>query len=300
VAKRVANATDAQAGDLPVSERLAARFDVLAPAEQRVARQLLEAAPEASLLSAAALAKQLGTSDATIVRTAKALGYAGLADLRRALVAENRNPPPSERLDRTLRSVSEHEILASALAGQHAALDAMARDVPSEDFERAVAVLAESERVVWRGVGPSAHLAAYAQVLTERIGKESRALTQAGTSFADELLTIRSTDAVVVLAYGRLQPQVRVLLERADSVGARVVVVTDNLKSAIRGAAVATLQSGRGVPGLVASHGTTTVLIEALVLGMAAANRAAADAALTSLNELRAGIAGRRIDVDTP
>jgi hypothetical protein len=40
------------------------------------------------------------------------------------------------------------------------------------------------------------------------------------------------------------------------------------------------------------------VLIEALVLAMAATNRSEADAALTRLNDLRAALAGRRVDVD--
>jgi hypothetical protein len=42
------------------------------------------------------------------------------------------------------------------------------------------------------------------------------------------------------------------------------------------------------------------VVIEALVLAIAATDRAASQASLTRLNELRAALAGRRIDVDTP
>ena len=61
-----------------------------------------------------------------------------------------------------------------------------------------------------------------------------------------------------------------------------------------------TLQCGRGAPGLFASHGTTLVVIEALVLGIAATHQAASEASLTKLNELRASLAGRRMDVDSP
>ena len=86
---------------------------------------------------------------------------------------------------------------------------------------------------MWRGIGPSAHLAEYGQVLTERIGKPSRALVHMGTSFADELLTLAPGDAVVLLAYGRVQNHVRVLLERAEEIEIPVVVVTDTLTSAL-------------------------------------------------------------------
>ena len=85
-----------------------------------------------------------------------------------------------------------------------------------------------------------------------------------------------------------------------DGLGAPVVVITDTLLSREPGVARVVLQSGRGSPGLFASHGATIVLIEALVLGIAANDRAIADASLATLNELRAELAGRRIDVDRP
>ena len=105
----VASATDTYA------ERVGERGDSLAPAERRVAQLLLELGPEATLLSAAALAEQLGTSDATVVRTAKSLGYAGLAELRRALAAYGDIPPLGERLRRTLDQAPAEQLFATAI-----------------------------------------------------------------------------------------------------------------------------------------------------------------------------------------
>ena len=292
--KSVASATDTYA------ERVTERGAELAPAEQRVAELLLDLGPEATLLSAAALAEQLGTSDATVVRTAKSLGYSGLAELRRALAAYGDNPPLGERLRRTLEQTPGDELFASAIRNHLSALDNLSRNVSPQAFQAAVAVLAGRERIVWRGVGPSAHLAAYGQLITQRIGKPSTALVHTGTSFADELLTLAPTDAIVVFAYGRLQSHVRVLLEHAATIDAPVVLVTDTLGRKLGTGVTTTLQSGRGAPGLFASHGTTLVVIEALVLAIAATDRAESEASLTKLNELRAALAGRRIDVDTP
>jgi DNA-binding MurR/RpiR family transcriptional regulator len=290
----VANATEGFA------DRLAERDPHLAPAERRVAEQLLDLGPEATLLSAAALAEQLGTSDATVVRTAKAMGYSGLGELRQALAAQGVNPPPGVRLRHTLDHMSGEELFAATITSHLGALDALVQNVSPQTFQSAVEVLSSKQRVVWRGVGPSAHLAAYGQVLTERIGTPSRALVHTGTSFADELLTLAPDDAVVVFAYGRLQSHVRVLLERADELSVPVVLITDTLGRKVGTTVHTTLQSGRGTPGLFASHGTTLVLIEALVLGIAAADRAKADVSLTTLNELRAALVGRRMDVDAP
>jgi DNA-binding MurR/RpiR family transcriptional regulator len=208
-------------------------------------------------------------------------------------------PPLGERLRRTLEQAPPDQLLAASIDRHLTALDALNRDVSSQQFHDAVSVLAKSRRVVWRGVGPSAHLASYAELLSQRIGKSSIALVHTGTSFADELLAVAPDDAIVVFAYGRLQPHVRVLIERATALSAPVILVTDNRGRTPKGVHT-TLRCGRGAPGLFASHGVTLVVIEALVLAVAATDRAGSDASLAMLNELRAELAGRRIDVDTP
>ena len=290
----VATATDSY------DERLAERGEELAPAERRVAEFLVDLGPEATLLSAAALAKQLGTSDATVVRTAKSLGYSGLAEMRRALAAPNDSPPLRERLRRTLDQAPGDQLLTSAIRNHVAALETLTRNVSTQAFQDAVGVLASSDRVVWRGVGPSAALANYGQLIAQRIGKPSSALVHTGTSFADELLSLEPNDAIVVFAYGRLQTHVHVLLEHAKTLDVPVVLITDTLARRLADSVDVTLQCGRGTPGLFASHATTLVVVEALILAIAATDQTESEASLARLNELRASLAGRRIDVDTP
>lgn len=276
------------------------RLAQLAPAERRVAEYLMHAGPEALVLSAAVLADRLGTSDATVVRTAKALGYSGLGQLRQALAAHHPEPLLAERLRRTLARTAPHELLQVGVSNHLTALEDLTRRIAPERFEGAARLLAGGRRVVWRGVGPSASLADYARLLCQRIGRASVAFTHTGTSFADELLTLTGDDVIAALAYGRAQRDVEVLLERAASIGAPVVLITDagGRQPDVRVHTV--LESGRGAPGLFASHATTVVVIEALILGIAATDEPGAEASLVTLNGLRATLAGRRLDVDSP
>ena len=61
------------------------------------------------------IAEELGTSDATVVRTAKALGYDGLADLRRALATHDARPPLEQRLRQTLEETPPDELLTACI-----------------------------------------------------------------------------------------------------------------------------------------------------------------------------------------
>ena len=250
-------------------------------------------------MSAQEIAAEVGTSDATVVRTARTLGYANLRELRRALTDHDDDPDLSSRLHATIGdSPSAHDVLAAAVNQQLQALDTLLRRVSAADFDRAVATLETAPRVWWCGTGPSAHLAEYAAFLCRRLGRPAGALTHGGTDHADELLDVRPGDAVVVLAYGRLHPYVRVLMQHAADISAEVVLVTDTLGQRLPAPVAAQLNAGRGSRGLFATHGPTIVLLEALVLAMAAADPVRSEGALATLNDLRQSLAGRRVDVD--
>jgi DNA-binding MurR/RpiR family transcriptional regulator len=277
-------------------EQVSRRIAALTPAERRVAQHLLDTGPEGALSSAAEIAEQLGTSDATVVRTAKALGYGGLADLRRALAAPNASPPLEQRLRQTLAETPPDELLTACITHHRSDVDMLARLVPPLVFQQAVDILSGSARVVWRGVGPSAHVARYAQLLCRRIGQPSLAMVETGASFADELLALQPDDAVVLMAYGRLQSHVSVLLDHLDTLGCPAVLITDDLARTLGTRVASLLQCGRGASGLFSSHAGTLLLVEALVLAVAKGQESRAESTLVTLNELRASLAAPRVD----
>src|SRR5215813_1745565 len=89
------------------AERLATAAGKLSAAELAVANFIGTNREEVLLASALELGEKIGTSDATVIRTAKALGFAGLDPLRRQLAAELRaSLSPAARLTRTLGDVS--------------------------------------------------------------------------------------------------------------------------------------------------------------------------------------------------
>lgn len=249
-------------------------------------------------MSAREIARAVGTSDATVVRTAKTLGYVSLRQLRQAL-AEDEEADLSTRLQATIGdSPSAHDVLATAIDRHLEALNTLVRRVPAADFDDAARILSEAAYIWWSGTGPSAHLASYASFLCRRLGAPSGALTHSGTDHADELLSLRADHAVVVLAYGRVHPYVRVLLQRAADIGAQVVLITDTLGRRLTSPVAVQLNAGRGAPSLFATHGPTIVLLEALVLAIAATYPDRSDNSLATLNDLRESLSGKRLDVD--
>ncbi len=263
----------------------------LAPAQRKVADYFVEAGPATLLMSASEIAEQLAVSDATVVRTAQALGFAGLPELRQALAVVAEEPTLAERLHRTLEHAGDtRDLLADAITGLLTSLDVLVQHVTPAAFARTVDLLAGADVVLWSGIGPSGSLADYACTLTRRMGRRSLALTHSGVGAADDLLEVAPGAVVVVLAYGHVHPHVDALLDRAASCGAPVVLVTDTLHEQLGTRVAESLVTWRGTPGLFSSHATTVVLLEALILGLAGTAPERAEASLAELNVLRSQV----------
>ena len=265
----------------------------LSPAEQRTARFFVNQKRAVLLGSAAQIAQKAGASDATVVRTARSLGFEGLAALRAVLLAELTGADsPGGRLERTLEETGDDAVQALRhVIGIHEdVLAVLKRDDIAQAFARAVDVLAGARRRHIFGIGPSGALAEYAALQFNRIGLPTNALSATGVALADKLLSLANGDAVVMIAYAPLYREVGMVLDQAGHLDVPVVLVSDSLGPLVTDKVAEVLPVPRGKAGHLAMHGGTMVLIEALIIGLAARNRELALDSLDRFSGLRGAI----------
>jgi DNA-binding MurR/RpiR family transcriptional regulator len=245
--------------------------------------------------SAAELGARTGTSDATVVRTVQTLGFAGLSELRRAIL-ESLVPAstPADDMRRTLADLekSTGAALDSVLQTHADSMKVLGSDACRAQIAAATHALDGSQRIVVFGIGPSAALASYASMLLVRGGRRSRSLNVSGSMLADQLLDLHRGDALLILAYGRLYKEVGAVFKEARSLGLPTILMTEQLGTALAKKADVVIGIPRGRPGNIALHGATLVGLEALVLSLAAARPDDVLLSLDRLNDLREIIAG--------
>lgn len=248
---------------------------------------------EAAFLSAGEIARRLGTSDATVVRTVKALGYSGMADLRRELTNHLRGvATPVLRAARSIKDAGE-DPLGYVLAREIGLLE-RARSIDREEVLRAVDALVRAERVLTFGLGPMGALARYFALRLGRLGLPARAITVSGLLLADELLAMRKGDALVVLAYDRLDRDAATLLGRADELALPIVLLTDTRASWTERIPVV-LAAPRSSGGSLSGATVPLAILDALLLALAAHDRGRSLATLAELNELRRRLRGKPV-----
>lgn len=276
-------------------DRVEERLDDLSPAELRVVRFFQNNREDVLIASAAGLAEKAETSDATVVRATKALGFSGLDELRRVLAGELRaSLSPAERLTRTLGEIGDSLPAAFevTLNTHIQSLESLRRTVNAEQFEKAVTGIVEARRILVFGIGPSSAMANYLVIQLTRFGYDANSLTDTGLLFADDVQRLRRNDLVVMLAYGRVYSEIAVLLEEVNLRGARALLLTDTLGAKLRKRVNLVLSVARGRADMFSMHTATLGLIEALLVGVAARKPIETLASLKQLNDLRKRLAG--------
>lgn len=278
-------------------------LDGLSPAEQRVARYFQQNREDVLIRSAAALARALETSDATVIRTARALGFSGLDELRQALADELRNSlSPADRLTRTLGEVgnSVTEAFELTLDIHARSIETLRQAISAETFLQAVEATLAARRVVVFGLGPSSAIANYLVIQLGRFGFSAQPLSNSGLLFADDLQKLREGDLIVMLAYGRVYAELAGLLDEIERLHLRSMLVTDSLASKLRHRVDLVLPVPRGRADMLSMHTATLAFIEALLLGIAAKRPDQTLASLRALNQAREKLAGKTANLPIP
>jgi DNA-binding MurR/RpiR family transcriptional regulator len=293
-------------------DRLRGASHRLGSAGDRVVRFVRDNREVVLASSAAELGARIGTSDATVVRTIQALGFAGLPELKGAILEslaaastpaadmrtslKNLSPKDRAPKDRALQDLerSTGEALDSILRTHAEALEVIGSKACRAQITAAVQVLDAARRIVVFGIGPSAALANYVSIMLRRAGRASLPLDATGAMLADQLLGLREGDALVILAYGRLYREVAAVFALARSLGLRSVLLTEATGTPLAKLADLVVAVPRGRPGGIALHGATLIALEAIIFSLAAAKPDAALASLDRLGELRRAIIGGR------
>ena len=283
-------------------DRIKACLDRISPAEQRVARYFLQNREEVLISSAFVLAQKTGTSDATVVRTTKALGFAGMEELRRTLVKELREDmSPAGRMVRTLREVGgdTQSILDTTLDIHQKSLEDLRRDITPAHFQSAVDYITGARRVFSFGLGPSSAMAEYFTIQLGRFGIDAAALTQTGILLADGIHKMKQGDLLMIFAYGRVYRELNVLLDQAGRTRMGTILFSDTLGAKLHARVDLVLPVARGRSDMLSMHTATLALIEAILVGVASRHPKDTIENLDELNRVRSALAGKAMDLPT-
>jgi DNA-binding MurR/RpiR family transcriptional regulator len=207
--------------------RIRARYDGLPESERRIADLILEFPGEVAAYSATELAEISGGSKAAVTRLVKRLGFANFDEARRAARdAQAWGSPlyllskemPAGDFGARIQTQIEQDVHNITLT-----MEALRESVFSEIVEGICA----ANRVFLLGYRNSHYLAGYMRWQIIQVRDDVYLLPAAGETIAEEIADLNADDLLIAIGFRRRITELPRAMAAAQSVGAKILYVTD-------------------------------------------------------------------------
>ncbi len=288
--------TPVAAAPTSVIDAILACKDTLADAEKTVADFILEHAQTVSALSATQIAKQSGTSNTTVSRFVRSIGFPSFSEMRYALAREM--SAASDAGFEGERTVSVDNIAESAayilenkideLRGTLAALDEAA-------LRQAVEMMSVARLVMFAGVGSSLPIAQSAAIKFSqaRVNAIAASTTDGGQLTA---MLMGPEDCLVIISNSGRSDRLRRMMDFAIDQGVQTIVITRNPDSELARLGDVVLKVVARdyllVNGFDFSHNSINYVLEVLLLLLFNGRQKVNEYSLRLFNESMAGEKG--------
>ena len=280
-----------------LDERLTASLGTMTATERRITGIFLDDPAAASQHTISTLASLAGTSESTVLRTARSLGFSGYPELRLALAAAGAG---SRRTEGTTLSgdIERGDTLETAVqklvSAESAAFAATLAQLNLDTLRSVVSALVAARRVDVYGVGVSGLVAKDLWHKLIRVGRNCHVFDETHLALTSAALLMPGDVALVISHSGEvvdvLEPA-----RLAKSSGAMVVAITSQPKSPLARLADWVLQSAARteplLPGAMAGRMSQLFVTDALFVGVAQTDY---DGALRALRQTTAALDARR------
>ncbi|MGH3384750.1 MAG: MurR/RpiR family transcriptional regulator [Nocardioidaceae bacterium] len=275
-------AADPERDAVPTTVRLRALMPSLAPAEQRVAQRVLDDPKSVAASTISELATACGTSETTVIRFCRAVGFTGYPALRLTLATELGRAQGGSAAARSVSSDigpgdDLDQVVEKIAFADARAVEETAEQLDVQALHRVIDALVAARRIDIYGVGASAFVALDFQQKLHRIGQVTFAWADPHIALTSAALLGAEDVAVGISHSGATQDTIDAIAHAREH-GATTVALTNFPRSPL-----ATL----------ADHVLTTAARETTFRSGATASRLAQ---LTVVDCIFVGVAQRTYD----
>ncbi|WP_282940147.1 MurR/RpiR family transcriptional regulator [Paenibacillus sp. RC67] len=238
------------------------------------------------LLTEQDIATELQISIASVSRFWKAVGYKNLKDFKLALM-EERDVSPANKMRNMLNKVEADDLPGNMMELGVQYLNETAAELSREHFQLAVEAINAARHLYVYAPGPSEGLGSLLRFRLMRFGYAIQSLPKSGRELYEYLPLLQQGDVVIIFGFVNMNQEIKVLLERAKSIGCTSILITDVLVSDMLANADLSLYAFRGQMWEFHSMVAPTALVESLIVAVGMNNKEATLKNLEQFNALR-------------
>ena len=207
----------------------------LTKGEKKIAEYIISNPKEVSDMSALDLGKVLNTSDASIVRFSKNVGFKGFSDLKTYLKIQINSfkKPQNKILEKWNNFQSDNDIVDKIVKSDLKNIESFLSQIDVKKVEETVKNILSSRKVFVVGMGCSRGVAQFISWHMKRIGVNVELLQESGIGLLESLVHLKEDDTILFFTFPRYltdEVQASKLIKKR---GAKLILITSELFSDI-------------------------------------------------------------------
>lgn len=209
-------------------------YKTLTKGEKKIAEYIVKNPKRVLLLSALELGKEIGVSDASILRFSKSLGFGKFTEFRNYIALEIREANPADRIVKHWDNFQSNSDIVNKIV--NADLKNIKEFLMNIDFEAVnelVSWINHSRKIYILGIGSSRAISQFLFWYIKRLGFDVECINEGGLGLYESFSHMKEEDLVILFTFPRFLKDEIQALKLAKEKKAKIVVITSNLFSEI-------------------------------------------------------------------
>lgn len=211
------------------------KYKELTKTEKLIAEYIIKNPKKVITSPALELGKEIGVSDASVLRFSKMMGFEKFIDLKNYLTEEiGRNQSPNERIVSNWNNFnSKNDLVDKIINADLENIKKFLSEIDITQLNRAVEILNNSKKIYYLGLGSSKVIAQYMYWYTRRMGFESECINEGGLGLYEVIQNMKKNETVFMFSFPRLLSDEVRAINFAKEKKLKIITVTTNVFSEV-------------------------------------------------------------------
>ena len=202
--------------------------------EKKIAEFLVKNPKKVILLSALDLGKEIGVSDASVLRFSKTMGFNKFNDFKNYIALELSETSPDDRIVKNWDNFNSKNDIANKIV--NADLENIKEFLLNVDFDQvneAVEMIDEAKKIYFLGIGSSRAISQFMFWHVKRLGFNAECVNEGGLGLYEAFSHIKKGDVVIIFTFPRFLNDEIKAVKLAKEKKAKIITITSNVFSEI-------------------------------------------------------------------
>ncbi|MBF7097630.1 MurR/RpiR family transcriptional regulator [Alkalibacter mobilis] len=256
-----------------ILKEIKSKYKFLSKSQKLLADYILTNFDKAAYMTGAILGESSGVSEPTVVRFAHELGYEGFPQFKKALQNAVKVKLTTTQRIEIFSDFESGSILRKVIQEDMENLKHTIDEISSDNFQRAVDIITNAERVYIAGFRTSSLLSNYLGYYLDMILKNVTVLEHGFGDVYEKLVKFGPGDVLIGISFPRYSSKSADVASYAKEKGGNIIAITDNEKSPMADAGDVVLLAKSNIMAFVDTITAPLSLINGLIISVGYKNK---------------------------